>query len=136
MELRLLGLLLMTLRKKNWLIDDWRISSNIPGVYPCDKPMTCALHMTCKFYLHRSAIIEGSVFCLVTNSTLRDFSYHFILCYLCHFSCTFLVVFEMITKTLQFFKKDLLWLFKILFPSLNSSPMAHVNMYLHVMHQT
>ena len=76
--------------------------------------MTCALRVTCKFYLHRSATIEVSIFCLAMNGTLGDFSYHLFCLSFVIFCSTFCGSFWDNHANITVVKKDSWWLFKIL----------------------
>ena len=82
----------------------------------CVKARGFKLYMTCKVYLHGSATIEVSVFCVATNSPLGDFS----------FSSNFLN-----NHKITVFEKDSRWLYKIIFQSFNRSHVVHINTYLH-----
>ena len=54
----------------------------------CVKVRGFKLYLTRKVYLHQSAAIEVSVFCVATNSPLGDFSYQ-LLCVIRLFFSTF-----------------------------------------------
>ena len=82
----------------------------------CVKARGFKLYMTCKVYLHGSATIEVSVFCVATNSPLGDFS----------FSSNFLNH----HKKLQFLKKIPGGCTRSYF-NLNRSHVVHINTYLH-----